>query len=242
MIVSTMATAPRTIGTLSVRRAQVGTASPVVTIWPPAGGRRLPQRPPARIITPFEQGLAADAQLGRVVLCGHRPPVGGEGVGLEPAGTVPTGEQSYPGPHRRAVFLAGVLDPDAGRGLSRSTRTTARSQRHLRPDVTPRRSPRSATCLRSASTSCPARRSRPLQLVAAGGPFPYERDGVTFQNREGLLPSSPRATTRSTPCTTPGEDDRAPGASIVDGDYAVAYLTDDHYESFRELVPDVPVG
>ena len=34
MIVSTMATAPRTIGTLSVVRAHVGTASPVVTIWP----------------------------------------------------------------------------------------------------------------------------------------------------------------------------------------------------------------
>src|SRR5512145_208953 len=31
-----------------------------------------------------------------------------------------------------------------------------------------------------------------LALIEAGGPFPYDRDGTVFQNREGRLPSQPR--------------------------------------------------
>src|ERR1700735_699726 len=27
-----------------------------------------------------------------------------------------------------------------------------------------------------------------LNLIAAGGPYPYEKDGIVFGNREGLLP------------------------------------------------------
>ncbi len=81
-----------------------------------------------------------------------------------------------------------------------------------------------------------------LQLVVAGGPFPFERDGVTFQNRERLLPPQLEGYYREYTVITPGEDDRGARRIVVGGDFAVAYSTDDHYESFREVVPDVPVG
>lgn len=31
-----------------------------------------------------------------------------------------------------------------------------------------------------------------LLLIEAGGPFPYDQDGSTFQNREAILPDHPR--------------------------------------------------
>ncbi|MGL6224208.1 MAG: ribonuclease domain-containing protein, partial [Steroidobacteraceae bacterium] len=31
-----------------------------------------------------------------------------------------------------------------------------------------------------------------LRLIAADGPFPFDRDGTVFQNREGRLPLHPR--------------------------------------------------
>ena len=36
------------------------------------------------------------------------------------------------------------------------------------------------------------------ELIRRGGPFPYEKDGMVFGNRERLLPIE-RATTASTP-------------------------------------------
>ncbi len=81
-----------------------------------------------------------------------------------------------------------------------------------------------------------------LQLVVAGGPFPFDRDGVTFQNRERLLPPQLEGYYREYTVITPGEDDRGARRIVVGGDFAVAHYPDDHYESFREVVPDDPVG
>ena len=74
-----------------------------------------------------------------------------------------------------------------------------------------------------------------LQLIAQGGPFPFDRDGVTFQNREGLLPPHPEGYYREYTVITPGEDDRGARRLVV-GEANEVYYTDDHYESFRELV------
>ncbi|HEY5887134.1 MAG TPA: ribonuclease domain-containing protein [Acidimicrobiales bacterium] len=74
-----------------------------------------------------------------------------------------------------------------------------------------------------------------LQLVAQGGPFPYERDGVTFQNREGLLPEQPEGYYKEYTVPTPGESDRGARRLIV-GEGNEVYYTADHYESFQELV------
>lgn len=73
-----------------------------------------------------------------------------------------------------------------------------------------------------------------LQLIRDGGPFRYERDGVTFQNREGILPSQKRGYYREYTVPTPGEEDRG-ARRIVTGDRGERYYTDDHYDSFRVI-------
>ena len=74
-----------------------------------------------------------------------------------------------------------------------------------------------------------------LELIIAGGPFPYERDGLTFQNREGLLPEQPEGHYREFTVPTPGEGDRGARRFVTGADGEFFY-TEDHYESFRELV------
>lgn len=74
-----------------------------------------------------------------------------------------------------------------------------------------------------------------LALIKAGGPFPYARDGVTFQNRERLLPARPRGYYREYTVPTPGSRDRG-ARRIVAGRGAEFYYTADHYRSFRRVV------
>jgi ribonuclease T1 len=74
-----------------------------------------------------------------------------------------------------------------------------------------------------------------LELIAAGGPFPYAKDGSTFNNREGLLPQQARGFYAEYTVITPGEDDRG-ARRIVGGDDGARFYTADHYSSFREVV------
>jgi ribonuclease T1 len=70
-----------------------------------------------------------------------------------------------------------------------------------------------------------------LQLIAAGGPFPYDQDGGTFQNREGILPDAPLDFYAEYTVETPGSPDRGARRLVV-GDDLFVYYTDDHYDSF----------
>jgi ribonuclease T1 len=74
-----------------------------------------------------------------------------------------------------------------------------------------------------------------LRRIAAGGPFPYEKDGATFQNRERLLPSHPTGWYHEYTVITPGSNDRGT-RRIITGTTDERYYTDDHYDSFREVV------
>jgi guanyl-specific ribonuclease Sa len=80
-----------------------------------------------------------------------------------------------------------------------------------------------------------------LRLIEAGGPFPYDRDGSVFQNREGRLPQRPRGYYREYTVPTPGSRDRG-ARRIVSGGQPpeVVYYTDDHYRSFRVLEEPPP--
>lgn len=69
-----------------------------------------------------------------------------------------------------------------------------------------------------------------LELIDDGGPFPYDRDGVTFQNREGILPDERSGYYREYTVPTPGEDDRGARRIVTGGDDY--FWTPDHYESF----------
>jgi ribonuclease T1 len=75
-----------------------------------------------------------------------------------------------------------------------------------------------------------------LQLIRAGGPFPYRQDGRVFSNREKRLAPKARGYYREYTVRTPGARDRGARRIVAgaDGDY---YYTDDHYRSFRRIVP-----
>lgn len=80
-----------------------------------------------------------------------------------------------------------------------------------------------------------------MSLIREGGPFKYEKDGAVFGNRERLLPASPRGFYREYTVRTPGERSRG-ARRIVCGGLKLAapeacYYTDDHYASFRKIVP-----
>ena len=85
-----------------------------------------------------------------------------------------------------------------------------------------------------AEADLPPEAGETLDLIDAGGPFPYDRDGVVFENRERILPAEQRGYYREYTVPTPGEDDRG-ARRIVTGDEGQYYWTEDHYASFERI-------
>lgn len=84
----------------------------------------------------------------------------------------------------------------------------------------------------------PAEAIETLALIQRGGPFPYRKDGTTFQNRERLLPAKPRGYYREYTVPTPGSRDRGARRIVAGGNPPeVFYYTADHYRSFRQIEP-----
>jgi ribonuclease T1 len=73
-----------------------------------------------------------------------------------------------------------------------------------------------------------------LALIDQGGPFPFEQDGSTFGNFEGLLPDHPRGYYAEYTVITPGSTDRG-ARRIITGDGGEFYWTEDHYASFEPI-------
>lgn len=97
---------------------------------------------------------------------------------------------------------------------------------------TPRPKPARIAGLKTVYTfQLPKEAQQTIALIKKGGPFPYERDGITFQNREGLLPQKPRGYYSEYTVITPGSRDRG-ACRIVAGDRGELYYTEDHYDSF----------
>ena len=76
-----------------------------------------------------------------------------------------------------------------------------------------------------------------LAHIDSGAPLPYEQDGATFQNREGLLPDEPIGYYREYTVPTPGSDDRG-ARRLVIGEGGETYYTNDHYASFEQIEPE----
>jgi ribonuclease T1 len=74
-----------------------------------------------------------------------------------------------------------------------------------------------------------------IALIDSGGPFPFDRDGITFENREGLLPDRSRGYYREFTVITPGASTRG-ARRIIEGEEGELYYTDDHYDSFSYVV------
>jgi len=92
-----------------------------------------------------------------------------------------------------------------------------------------------------ALSQLPSQARTTYRLILKGGPFPYDKDGTVFGNRERLLPAQKRGYYREYTVKTPWARDRG-GRRIVCGGHPptqpdVCYYTSDHYNSFRKITP-----
>lgn len=85
-----------------------------------------------------------------------------------------------------------------------------------------------------AAADLPPQARETLSLIAAGGPFPYSRDGIVFGNYEKRLPLRNRGYYREYTVPTPGTKGRG-ARRIIAGESGERYYTDDHYRSFRRI-------
>ncbi len=143
-----------------------------------------------------------------------------------------------------AVGSAGAGAQSAGSDLEKRKTPTPRPRQT--PKATPTRQTPKATPTRAGPTrvdgllviyvdELPREARDTLRLIERGGPFPFDKDGVTFQNREGILPSRPRGYYHEYTVITPGENDRG-ARRIVTGSRGELYYTDDHYDSFKRVL------
>lgn len=87
----------------------------------------------------------------------------------------------------------------------------------------------------------PAEAQQTERSIRAGGPFPYEKDGAVFGNRELLLPRQPRGFYREYTVRTPGSKDRGARRIVCGGrqprEPEACFYTEDHYSSFKRIAP-----
>ncbi|MGW0905734.1 ribonuclease domain-containing protein [Streptomyces sp. NPDC002853] len=81
-------------------------------------------------------------------------------------------------------------------------------------------------------SALPAQAHDTLDLIEAGGPYPYPQDGTVFQNREGILPSQGSGYYHEYTVVTPGSPDRGARRVVTGEKNQEDYYTADHYESF----------
>jgi ribonuclease T1 len=75
-----------------------------------------------------------------------------------------------------------------------------------------------------------------LKLIEKGGPFPFDRDGIVFGNFEKRLPIKERGYYREFTVITPGIRHRG-ARRIVTGQGGEKFYSDDHYKTFKRVVP-----
>ena len=89
-------------------------------------------------------------------------------------------------------------------------------------------------------TDLPREGQETYQLIRKGGPFPYEKDGTVFGNRERILPRETRGFYREYTVRTPGVGHRGARRIVCGGQLPrtpqTCYYSADHYASFRVIV------
>src|SRR5262245_21908445 len=71
---------------------------------------------------------------------------------------------------------------------------------------------------RPAALDLPIEARELIETIESGGPFPYDRDGSIFQNREHRLPERPVGYYREYTVQTPGSGDRGARRIVTGGD------------------------
>ena len=88
-------------------------------------------------------------------------------------------------------------------------------------------------------TQLPRQGRETYELIRQGGPFPYDKDGAVFGNRERLLPQARRGYYREYTVPAPGSSDRGVRRIVCGGPQRAphaCYYSADHYASFRLIV------
>src|ERR1700756_967594 len=78
-----------------------------------------------------------------------------------------------------------------------------------------------------------------LNLIAAGGPYPYQKDGIVFGNYERVLPAHRRGYYHEYTVPTPHARNRGARRIVCGGPLQRTdncYYSDDHYTSFNRIV------
>lgn len=92
-----------------------------------------------------------------------------------------------------------------------------------------------------ALAELPPQGQQTYRSILQGGPFPHEKDGTVFGNRERLLPREPRGFYREYTVRTPGASNRGARRIVCGGEQPsrpeACWYTADHYASFRRIVP-----
>ncbi|MFN0182868.1 MAG: ribonuclease domain-containing protein [Aquabacterium sp.] len=91
-----------------------------------------------------------------------------------------------------------------------------------------------------SSSDLPAQARETERLIRSGGPFPYDKDGTVFGNRERQLPARQRGFYREYTVRTPGVRHRGARRIVCGGEPPsrpeACYYTADHYTSFKRIV------
>jgi ribonuclease T1 len=88
-------------------------------------------------------------------------------------------------------------------------------------------------------SSLPVEAQATQRLILSGGPFPYDKDGIVFGNRERVLPAKARGYYREYTVKTPGSRNRGARRIVCGGQPPTqpeaCFYSDDHYASFRRI-------
>ncbi|MFF1356298.1 ribonuclease domain-containing protein [Streptomyces sp. NPDC058297] len=81
-------------------------------------------------------------------------------------------------------------------------------------------------------SALPSQAHDTLDLIEQGGPYPYDQDGIVFQNREGVLPSQSTGYYHEYTVITPGSPTRGARRIVTGEESKEDYYTGDHYATF----------
>jgi ribonuclease T1 len=154
------------------------------------------------------------------------------------AGTRNQARRAWRGPWILLVLALSLLSAVACRPAASTTMSSASAPEvgaTVSPDLASATAHRHSKLPTVTVAKLPKQARATIALIDAGGPFPFDRDGITFQNRESLLPRQPKGYYREYTVVTPGSSDRG-ARRIIAGKGGELYYTDDHYDSFREVL------
>lgn len=162
------------------------------------------------------------------------------GSGLPTARAEPSVVAQVTAPAMTATVTPGRLTPtatsaSAARPSTAPTPTIPASNKPT-PTPTPRGQPAATNdgLPLIDFSALPPQAQETIRLIDKGGPFPYDRDGITFGNRERLLPIRADGYYQEYTVITPGSSDRG-ARRVISGQSGELYYTDDHYESFKRV-------